>query len=121
MSYLNRVGKILYYTVLTGNIPPFCISRIRAYYSVTGIHHTPPGAGGREPVSIGTDSDTGEQEIGSGSAREGKDTGSGLAARPDAWNDPRYIALTISSTIFFASENSIMVLSRKNSSFSIPA
>ena len=32
-----------------------------------------------------------------------------------------YIAFTISSTIFFASENSIMVLSRKNSSFSIPA
>ena len=34
---------------------------------------------------------------------------------------PRYIALTISSTIFFASANSIMVLSRKNSSFSMPA
>ena len=33
----------------------------------------------------------------------------------------RYIAFTIPSTIFFASENSIMVLSRKNSSFSIPA
>ena len=32
-----------------------------------------------------------------------------------------YIAFTIPSTIFFASENSIMVLSRKNSSFSIPA
>ena len=32
-----------------------------------------------------------------------------------------YIALTISSTIFFASENSIMVLSRKKSSFSMPA
>ena len=32
-----------------------------------------------------------------------------------------YIALTISSTIFFASANSIMVLSRKNSSFSMPA
>ena len=32
-----------------------------------------------------------------------------------------YIAFTISSTIFFASENSIMVLSRKNSSFSMPA
>ena len=32
-----------------------------------------------------------------------------------------YVAFTISSTIFFASENSIMVLSRKNSSFSIPA
>ena len=30
-----------------------------------------------------------------------------------------YIALTISSTIFFASANSIMVLSRKKSSFSI--
>ncbi len=35
---------------------------------------------------------------------------------PDA-----YIAFTIPSTIFFASENSIIVLSRKNSSFSIPA
>ena len=46
----------------------------------------------------------------------------GLAARPDARNDPpRYIAFTISSTIFFASENSIMVLSRKKSSFSMPA
>ena len=38
------------------------------------------------------------------------------ARRPNA-----YIAFTISSTIFFASENSIIVLSRKNSSFSIPA
>ena len=34
---------------------------------------------------------------------------------------PPYIALTISSTIFFASANSIMVLSRKKSSFSMPA
>jgi len=33
----------------------------------------------------------------------------------------RYIAFTISSTIFFASANSIMVLSRKKSSFSMPA
>ena len=32
-----------------------------------------------------------------------------------------YIAFTISSTIFFASANSIIVLSLKNSSFSIPA
>ena len=32
-----------------------------------------------------------------------------------------YIAFTISSTIFFASANSIMVLSRKKSSFSMPA
>lgn len=32
-----------------------------------------------------------------------------------------YIALTISSTIFLASENNIMVLSRKNSSLSTPA
>ena len=37
------------------------------------------------------------------------------------WNGLRYIAFTIPSTIFFASENSIMVLSRKKSSFSIPA
>ena len=43
------------------------------------------------------------------------------ACRPNGWNGPRYIAFTISSTIFFASENSIMVLSRKKSSFSIPA
>ena len=34
---------------------------------------------------------------------------------------PPYIDLTISSTIFFASANSIMVLSRKKSSFSMPA
>ena len=32
-----------------------------------------------------------------------------------------YIAFTISSTIFFASENNIIVLSRKNNSFSMPA
>ena len=44
-----------------------------------------------------------------------------LAAQPNAWHDPPYIAFTISSTIFFASENSIMVLSRKKSSFSMPA
>jgi len=43
-----------------------------------------------------------------------------LAARPSAWSTP-YIAFTISSTIFFASANSIMVLSRKKSSFSMPA
>ena len=41
-----------------------------------------------------------------------------VPARP---HRPPYIAFTISSTIFFASENSIMVLSRKNSSFSMPA
>ena len=44
-------------------------------------YRNPPYATGRELVSIGTDPDTGEQEIGSGSAREGKDTGSGLAKR----------------------------------------
>ena len=44
------------------------------------------------------------------------------AARPGKVRRPAgYIALTISSTIFFASANSIMVLSRKNSSFSMPA
>ena len=40
---------------------------------------------------------------------------------PTRGKPPRYIAFTISSTIFFASANSIMVLSRKKSSFSMPA
>ena len=48
----------------------------------------------------------------------------GCPRRPDLTRGtppPRYIAFTISSTIFFASANSIMVLSRKKSSFSMPA